>query len=114
MLPSGVFNRRPQQDMAIVRTRAQWLLLAAGLVFLVTLGLYASGEWMNWLITVGIYAVAVLGMHIMTGLCGQFSMGQSAFMALGAYTTAFLTTRYGVSPWIPLLQLWPPHHVVQK
>ena len=88
--------------MAIVRTRAQWLLLAAGLIFLVTLGLYASGEWMNWLITVGIYAVAVLGMHIMTGLCGQFSMGQSAFMALGAYTTAFLTTRYGVSPWITL------------
>jgi branched-chain amino acid transport system permease protein len=88
--------------MAIVRTRAQWLLLAAGLIFLVTLGLYASGEWMNWLIMVGIYAVAVLGMHIMTGLCGQFSMGQSAFMALGAYTTAYLTTRYGVSPWITL------------
>ena len=102
MLPSGVFNRRPQQDMAIVRTRAQWLLLAAGLVFLVTLGLYAPGQWLNWLIMVGIYGVAVLGMHIMTGLCGQFSMGQSAFMALGAYTTAYLGTRYGVSPWITL------------
>jgi len=101
-LPSGVFNRRPQQDMAIVRTRAQWLLLAAGLVFLVTLGLYAPGQWLNWLIMVGIYGVAVLGMHIMTGLCGQFSMGQSAFMALGAYTTAYLGTRYGVSPWITL------------
>jgi len=102
MLPSGVFNRRPQQDMAIVRTSAQWLLLAAALVFLFTLSLYASEVWVNWLIMVGIYAVAALGMHIMTGLCGQFSMGQSAFMALGAYTAAIMGSRYGLSPWISL------------
>ena len=102
MLPSGVFNTRPQQDMAIVRTKAQWLLLAAGLVFLATLALYVSQEWVNWLIMVGIFTVAALGMHIMTGLCGQFSMGQSAFMALGAYTTAILGSRYGLSPWVTL------------
>lgn len=102
MLPSGVFNRRPEQDMAIVRTRAQWLLLAAGLVFLVTLALYVSEEWVVWLSMVGIYTVAALGMHIMTGLCGQFSMGQSAFMALGAYTTAFLAGSHGWSPWVTL------------
>src|SRR4030042_6427163 len=102
MLPSGVFNTRPQQDMAIVRTRAQWLLLGAGLIFLVTVALYAPDEWVVWLIMVGIYTVAALGMHIMTGLCGQFSMGQSAFMALGAYTTALLGTRYGLSPWLTL------------
>ena len=102
MLPSGVFNRRPQQDMAIVRTRAQWLLLVTGLVFLFTLSLYTSEVWVNWLIMVGIYAVAALGMHIMTGLCGQFSMGQSAFMALGAYTAAILGSRYGLSPWVTL------------
>lgn len=102
MLPSGVFNRRPQEDMAVIRTRAQWLLLACALAFLVTLGLYAPGHWMNWLILVGVYTIAALGMHIMTGLCGQFSMGQAAFMALGAYTTAYLGTTYGVSPWITL------------
>ncbi|MDM8001275.1 MAG: branched-chain amino acid ABC transporter permease [Dehalococcoidia bacterium] len=102
MLPSGVFNRRPQQDMAIVRTGTQWVLLFAGLVFLVTLGLYAPGQWLNWLILIGIYGVAVLGMHIMTGLCGQFSMGQSAFMALGAYSTAYLVKTYDVSPWLTL------------
>jgi branched-chain amino acid transport system permease protein len=88
--------------MAIVRTRAQWLLLVTGLVFLFTLSLYTSEVWVNWLIMVGIYAVAALGMHIMTGLCGQFSMGQSAFMALGAYTAAILGSRYGLSPWVTL------------
>ena len=85
-----------------MRTKAQWLLLAAGLIFLVTLGLYASEEWVNWLTLVGIFTVAALGMQIMTGLCGQFSMGQSAFMALGAYTTAILGSRYGLSPWVTL------------
>ncbi len=88
--------------MAIVRTKTQWLLLVAGLVFMFTLVLYVPIDWRGWLITVGIYAVATLGLHIMTGLCGQFSMGHAAFMAVGAYTTAVLGTRYGVSPWVTL------------
>jgi branched-chain amino acid transport system permease protein len=102
MLPSGVFNTQPQEDMAIVRTKTQWFLLVAGLVFLFTLVLYVPIDWRGWLVLVGIYAVAALGLHIMTGLCGQFSMGQAAFMAVGAYATAVLGTRYGVSPWATL------------
>ena len=61
MLPSGVFNRNPQQDMAIVRTKTQWLLLAAGVVFLFTMVLWLPLDWQSWLITTGIYVVAVLG-----------------------------------------------------
>jgi branched-chain amino acid transport system permease protein len=102
MLPSGVFNARPQQDMAIVRTKTQWFFLVAGLVFLFTLVLYVDAPWRAWLVQVGIYTVAALGLHIMTGLCGQFSMGQAAFMAVGAYATAVLGTTYGLSPWVTL------------
>jgi len=102
MFPSGTFNARPEQDIAIVRTKTQWLLLVAGLIFMFTLILYIPLAWQSWLIFVGIYAIAALGVHIMTGLCGQFSMGQAAFMAVGAYTTATLSTRYGVSPWATL------------
>ncbi len=102
MLPSGRFAARPQEDLAIVRTKTQWLLLAAGLIFAFTLVLYVPSAWQAWLIMAGIYTVAALGLHVMTGLCGQFSMGQAAFMAVGAYTTAILTTRYGLSPWLTL------------
>lgn len=102
MLPSGVFNRKPQQDMAILRTKTQWLLLAAGVVFFATMVLWLPQDWRTWLIMTGIYVVAVLGLHITTGLCGQFSMGHSAFMAVGAYTTAVLTDRFGLSPWLTL------------
>lgn len=102
MLPSGVFNKSPEQDMAIVRTKTQWLLLIGGLVFLATVVLYLPLDWKDWFIMVGISTVAALGLHIMTGLCGQFSMGHSAFMAVGAYTTAVLCLRYGLSPWVTL------------
>jgi len=37
-----------------------------------------------------VYGIAVLALNILTGGSGQFSLGQSAFYALGAYTTAVL------------------------
>ena len=40
--------------------------------------------------TVLIYAIAVLALNILTGGSGQFSLGQSAFYAVGAYTSAIL------------------------
>jgi branched-chain amino acid transport system permease protein len=102
MLPCGVFNRKPQEDMAVVRTKTQWLLLAATIVFLATAILWLPNAWQTWLIMVGIYAIAVLGLHITTGLCGQFAMGHAAFIAVGAYTTGVLTNSHGLSPWLTL------------
>ena len=44
-----------------------------------------------------IYGIAVLALNILTGGSGQFSLGQSAFYALGAYTTAILMENVGVN-----------------
>jgi branched-chain amino acid transport system permease protein len=44
-----------------------------------------------------IYAIAVLALNILTGGSGQFSLGQSAFYALGAYTSAILMETFGVN-----------------
>jgi len=101
-LPCGTFNSRPEQDMAIVRTKTQWVLVFLGLAFFFTLALYLPMDWLVWLIMLGIYGVAVLGLHILIGLCGQFSMGHAAFMAVGAYTVAVLATKYDVNPWLCL------------
>ena len=46
-----------------------------------------------------IYAIAVLGLNILTGYNGQISLGHGAFFAVGAYTTAILMHRYGVPYW---------------
>src|SRR2546423_14197285 len=37
-----------------------------------------------------IYAIAILGLNLLTGLNGQFSLGHSAFYAIGAYTAAIM------------------------
>jgi branched-chain amino acid transport system permease protein len=88
--------------MAIMRTKTQWVLLAVGFVFFFALALYLPLDWLAWLILLGIYSVAVLGMHIQVGLCGQFSMGHAAFMLVGAYTAALVGGEVGLSPWLTL------------
>ncbi len=49
-----------------------------------------------------IYAIAVLGLNILTGYNGQISLGHGAFFAVGAYTAAILMHRYGVPYWATL------------
>jgi branched-chain amino acid transport system permease protein len=52
---------------------------------------------------VGLSALVALGLVLLTGIGGLTSFGQAAFVGLGAYATAYLTTRHGVSPWVTLL-----------
>ncbi|GAA4022108.1 branched-chain amino acid ABC transporter ATP-binding protein/permease [Actimicrobium antarcticum] len=52
---------------------------------------------------IGLYAIVALGLVLLTGVGGMTSFGQAAFVGLGAYATAYLTTHFGWSPWIGLL-----------
>ena len=52
--------------------------------------------------TVVVLAIAILSLNLLMGYAGQVSLGQAAFVGLGAYTTAYLTTRFGASPWLAL------------
>ena len=49
-----------------------------------------------------VYAVAILGLNILTGFNGQFSLGHGAFYAFGAYTAAILMSLYQVPYWATL------------
>jgi branched-chain amino acid transport system permease protein len=46
-----------------------------------------------------VYAIALLGLNILTGYNGQISLGHGAFYALGAYCTAILMDHWGVPYW---------------
>ncbi|TBH14623.1 ABC transporter permease subunit, partial [Thermus thermamylovorans] len=50
-----------------------------------------------------ISALAALSLYVLTGLGGMTSFAQAAFMGTGAYATALLTVRLGLSPWVGLL-----------
>ena len=52
---------------------------------------------------IGMYAIVALGLVLITGVGGLTSFGQAAFVGLGAYTTAYLSTVHGFSPWLNLL-----------
>ena len=102
MLPAGTFNMSYSQDMAIIRTRFQWGTFIAFLAFLFTLPLYAGIYWLGIINNIAITIIALLGLNILTGYCGQISLGHAAFVAVGAYTAAILSHHYGVSAWVAL------------
>lgn len=102
MLPAGTFNMSYAQDMAIIRTRFQWGTFIAFFIVLFTLPLYTPEHWLSIISTIGYTLVAVLGLNILTGYCGQISLGQAAFVAVGAYTAAILGHHYGLSAWATL------------
>jgi branched-chain amino acid transport system permease protein len=58
--------------------------------------------WIVLLDNIGLSALVAMGLVLLTGVGGLTSFGQAAFCGFGAYTTAVLTTAYGVSPWLAL------------
>jgi branched-chain amino acid transport system permease protein len=59
--------------------------------------------WINLLNYIGLYSLVAIGLILLTGVGGLTSFGQAAFVGIGAYATAFLSIKYGVSPWLGLL-----------
>lgn len=102
-LPSGIYNVEYAKDMAIARTRLQWFLTVLSLAIILTIPLFISSNYVLSIInTTGITLIAVLGLNILIGYAGQISLGQAAFMAVGAYTSAVLSTKLGFPFWVAL------------
>jgi len=99
-LPSATFNERYEQDMAIFRTRLQWILLAACIILGLCAPLFTGTYMLTIIITTMTVIIATLGIQILTGYCGQLSVGHAAFVAVGAYTSALLVGQSGLSFWV--------------
>src|SRR2546429_2139312 len=74
------------------------LILAAALLPLI-LGTFAT-TLLNY---IGIATLVALGLVLLTGSGGMTSFGQGAFVGIGAYTSAYLTITFQLSPWIGLI-----------
>jgi branched-chain amino acid transport system permease protein len=73
--------------------------LAAALVLALAIPFVASGYHTFQFTQVLIYAIALLGLNLLTGYNGQISLGHGAFYAIGAYTAAILIVKLGVPYW---------------
>ena len=50
--------------------------------------------WLGVIVVTAIYMIAIIGVSILSGFTGLFSLGHAAFMAIGAYTRRSLSTRF--------------------
>jgi branched-chain amino acid transport system permease protein len=73
------------------------VLAAAALVLLGGKGGLISNFTYLQMSLVLVYAIAVLGLNLLTGFNGQISLGHGAFFAIGAYTAAILIDRYDMN-----------------
>jgi branched-chain amino acid transport system permease protein len=90
-LPSGTRNYDYARDMAVLRTKTHWAFFIGFLVLVFTAPLYLGNYWLGVFNLIGITIIAVTGLNILIGYCGQLSIGHAGFMAAGAYTAGILT-----------------------
>jgi branched-chain amino acid transport system ATP-binding protein/branched-chain amino acid transport system permease protein len=85
--------------------RSPWTALIAACVLLVALYPVLSDDlyYQNMIILSMVFAIGAVGLNIITGYGGYVSLGQGAFLGLGAYTAGILARDIGLSPfvWVP-------------
>ena len=82
--------------------RILWPLPALLLCFLLPWLPGVPPFWVTLANYIGIAAIVVIGLVVLTGVGGMTSFGQASFVGFGAYTTAILTVHAGMSPWLTL------------
>ena len=98
--PHGAGDDKPEEILsrtvsATHFTRADLVRLVAGVIVLGALGQVLTGVWLTTAIFAEITAIVVMGLVLLTGYCGQLSLGQGAFMMIGAYSSGYLTVQQG-------------------
>jgi branched-chain amino acid transport system permease protein len=95
---TGVFKATYAKDMELFPIPLDKIGFGITLVLAFLVIPLVAGHY--WLVSIFIpllvFALAALGLNILTGYAGQLSLGHAGFMAVGAYATVVLYNRYGV------------------
>lgn len=86
----------------VFRSPSTWLI-AAGAALLMAIPIFASDYWIDVCVFWGINVLLGLSLNIIVGEVGLFNMGHTAFYAMGAYTTAILSNRFGINMWLLMI-----------
>lgn len=100
----GTFKLSYTTDEAMFDTRVQWVWLSLLALALIAFPFVAGPYWIYLACLVAINVASATGLNILTGYTGLVSLGQAAFMGVGAYTVAVLEIRIG-TPFIVNLLL---------
>ncbi|MGJ4938200.1 branched-chain amino acid ABC transporter permease [Bradyrhizobium oligotrophicum] len=88
-------------DKVFIQRRRRDLIVAACLALLATqVPRYVTDVYIqNMMIMTLMYAALSQSWNILSGYCGQISLGHALYFGLGAYVTALLYTKFGMLPW---------------
>jgi len=91
--PCGNYKESYEQETAIFETDFGRLWIWIGLAFLFFLVPFITSPYLLYILnTIGIAAIAAVGLNILIGYTGQISLGHGAFIGVGAYSAAILAT----------------------
>ena len=101
---------RYADDLRLFPTWGKRLGLVILLTVVVLVPLYVKDTfWLNLLVTAGIFAIAAIGLNLLTGYAGQVSLGHAFFIGIGGYTVVWFAdpSRWGwpLWAWLPLAAL---------
>jgi branched-chain amino acid transport system permease protein len=100
---SGVFSTTYRQDLALRRGMVDHAKAIALGVALLAAPLVAPTRWQPVAVFALIAGIGAVGMHVLTGLAGQVSLGHAAFLGVGAYSATWLGADQGFPAyvWLP-------------
>ncbi len=96
----GDFRTSYEKDSEIFQTPFIKICMALFLAGLLALPYVLKGEYLWVVLQIVIAAIGAVGLNILTGFTGQISLGQGAFLGVGAYTSAYITAKMGLSFWV--------------
>ena len=104
---TGVFYTSYEDETRLRKTPLERLRLGLFAAFVLVFPFLASSYALTLANQIAIATVGAIGLNILVGYTGQISLGQGAFMAIGAYGAGLLTVRLGLPFWasIPLASL---------
>ena len=105
--PRGGMSKVAEPHLLMSRGRGWWLVgiavaIAAAVAALVLLPFLVKSYRVFQFNLVLVYAIALLGLNLLTGYSGQISLGHGAFYAIGAYAAAILMEHAGAPFWATL------------
>jgi branched-chain amino acid transport system permease protein len=95
----GDFKDTYKKDEAIFQSVFVKIWLSLFMVFLFVFPFFANEYVLYMANLIGIAIIGAHGLNLLTGFTGQISLGHAAFIGVGAYTSAILITRVGISFW---------------
>lgn len=78
-----------------------WKALGIAVLFAIPL-VISDRYFLHLMVMAGIFVMLTSSWNLLTGYAGQINLGHAAFYGIGAYTSALLVMKVGISPWIGL------------